>query len=264
MPGIPKELLTKLSHIRDRTDTDTGVTEEEAANNAAILSRLLAKHNISVEDLSVIGSEGRIADELVAEGSEASWRKYLMYHLSKQNLCETIWYANNGFLIVGQPENIAVVRELYDWFTQLFPEMAYEAWDKARQQPVIEAESGEFSFSRYLRIARELDDKWTSFERANDDPRKWRSDYIHGMIDGLSDKIEREKRKDADARTNALVPLLEAEVMDYIKDKYEDVDQVNITNKSDIRSYRAGREAGENISTDRQIYAADEPAGELK
>lgn len=263
MPGIPKELMQKLTHIRDRTDTDKGVTEEEAANNAAILSRLLAKHNLSVEDLSVIGSEGRVTDELVAEDSEEDWRKYLMYHLSKQNLCEVIWYANNGFLIVGQPENISVVRELYEWFTQLFPELAYEAWDEARQKPIIEAESDEFSFSRYLRIARQLDGKWETFERANADPMKWRSDFIHGMIDGLSYKIEREKRKDDDAKTNALVPLLEAEVMDYINDKYEDVEKVNIQNKSDPRSYRSGREAGENISTERQIYAADEPAGEL-
>lgn len=255
---IPTELANKLRAIRERTDTERGVTPEEAANNAAILSRLLAKHNLSIDDLSVIGTEGRIVDEFLNDEEDKAWKRYLMFHLANNNLCEVIWYENHGYILVGQPENIVVVKEMYAWLVEELPKMAWEALEKAMVQPAHVVMDEKASFSQYIRLSHEYDEAYRSWNTATRNPSKWRSDFIHGAIDGLKEKMQSERRKQvSEDRANALVPILEKEVRDYVQDKFENVKPTEVKNQSNPTVYFEGKRAGRSISLDKQVRDAE-------
>lgn len=245
-----------------------GTTPQEAENAALVMSRLLRKYNLDIAMLDSEERKGNITHNVVNQDTIDTWNKELAYHLCKNNSCQVLVYDNpdperitaSGFFVfAGQPHNIAVVIELYDWLSQELPRMAYDAWVEMKKQPFPELQTEDTSNGNfqdylvaYIKASKARDD----WEMAFSDPAEWRRSYIRGVIWGWGEKLEREQRTASteDGDTSALVKVMDQEVLDYIRDEFVS-ETVTVRSKSLAHgAYLAGKEAGEKLSTEKQVH----------
>lgn len=235
-----------------------------------LLTKKLRKYNLDVASLDQLDSglgSGGITDEVLSQDSMDTWKKQLIYILAKHNGCVAMAYDNQSretidaagfFVVAGEPQNIAVVRELYSWLSKELPRWAYDAWVEAKTAPLPESTGGSWeyeSFGPFQAATRRMSQDWVDWELARENPMEWRRSYIIGVIWGWNKKMELEARTASmqDASVSSLMVIQNREVRQYVDEKFQ-TEYVPVRAKAMAHSaYRMGEERGGKIATEKQV-----------
>jgi hypothetical protein len=263
---VDSGVLERIQKIRALAEHGTA---GEMENAAAKLSQLLLKHNLTIESLDMAGDSlsGCVGYSIYHNGtSVVSWRAELMWQISKHHFCRTISYVNPQtgspvWVIVGRPDNQEVVKEMYSWLEEEIARLGAKALAEAKvTMPKVGPEPE--NFVQYLRYIRDYDEAMQLWDLAHEDPTKWVESWRLGAVRGIQDAFERERRSaEKENKDNwAIVPLLEEEVDNFIKENFR-TQQVKKVRKGDTAVYEKGREIGRNL-TRREIDSGSEATTE--
>lgn len=149
---------TQINGILDKVKklltlaTNAGATPDEAASAAAMAQSLLFKHNLSMEDVDTQSAAEKQATAIGLDSFElgkdatlfmVGWHRALFHNLARHNFCQAVTYtgSNTGvggkinhsrrMGIVGEQQNIEVVKWLYTHVSEQVERMARESQQKA-------------------------------------------------------------------------------------------------------------------------------------
>lgn len=242
--GIDPGLREKLQQIKALVDRAGTPGEKEAA--AGRLAALMAKHNIVMAEIGDI-RQSSVEQALLDTGSKANWQRKLTEVVSRYHFCEGFYYHNDTrVLIVGRPENIAVVQEILPWLRGVIYKTSRDEHEKAKKGDREEDWMLPYEQNNLARMA----------------PKRWLDSFRHGMVAGIGKKMQEardEARKEVGEARWGLVPLLEGEVKRYVT---ENINARRDRSKKNIdRSvYDAGYRAGYAMNLTAQVGSSDRNA----
>ena len=263
---IDAKILEKIQQIRAMADPSRNPSEGEVQAAAGKLSRLLLKYNLSMSSLDEFAAkrgDGDVTNEQVDIGSEEYWQLELLGAIALNNLCRVIRYIGQSVIIVGHKRNIDAVMQIFNYLRGEVSAMAVDELEKARKEPNSEEE---MTFGRWYvwnaggeggRLARTY-------------PSKWLQSFRLGMIRGIHDRMQSERRKmeweetsrsreaqrEAGENTEraivsawSIIPTIEREVDDYLNENFtvnRKPSQINIEHEV----FSRGRDRGYRIQAD--------------
>lgn len=186
------ELRDKLSKILALT---TSPVEGEASAAAAMLQRLLDKHNLSVADLEAKGQSKPGVREQAHDLGKAAfrWKLDLAEGIATHYYCAPLVSRRNKTVsFVGRPDNVEALTMLYAWLVDQIKRVAAE-------------------------------DRRTHAEETGThvDPLRWQVNFGVGAVSRLVVRLDELKRqREADVTSQALVISHAAEVSDYLESTY--------------------------------------------
>jgi hypothetical protein len=260
---IDADIIRRIKQIHTLTDKEQGVTDEEAANAASILSRLLSSHGLDIADLDALeDASGIVHEELV--DSLDNWRQALLYHLSVNNFCKVMIFDSGDeskIVLVGEPANIVVVKSLYAWLVAEFPRITTEAMDAIMDWSDMGNWSEPESFMEYIRHHREMNIKQESQDMAYFDPDKWQSSYLYGLVMGIGTQLAEKRRKPTDKEESFTSSALarietdekEEQVNDYV-DQHFETETKEVKEDVHAATFVEGFERGKTFPLDPQVY----------
>lgn len=207
-----ENVIDKLRKVWEHYEGAQAINSEEEANTAAaLLQKMLIKHNITMDELQSSMSEKLAGQEVIEEymswytkksiGGE--WEFQLMNVLCRYNLCRCFYNGkkkNKMMCILGRKENIEMVK----WMHEMLKE-------------------------RYVRFSRDNYEKLIDtidFLLAPIGLDTYQRRYLLGCSDGLGYKLAEQERKnraedkDFDTACTALVVRNTAALDTYIQEKW--------------------------------------------
>ncbi len=232
---VPAKILEKIRKLlRLQEGAENIGSEGEAYQAANAVHRLLTEYNLSMADVK--DDNGKISmniaeSERINYDSEygSRWRRWMMTTIAKFNYCEL--FTTSGapkMLIIGQEDNVAICKELFDYLVKAFRRLSRERYDIA------------LSLDRTLYI----DSK----------KRLWFRSYLEGCAVGLDDNFE--AHQPTSEETGLMVCHKEA-IMDWTKQQHK-VKDSGKPRKEQQRNMNAlaflvGQADGREISLNKQI-----------
>jgi hypothetical protein len=226
-----REQLSRLVALKNGTNF-----EGEAAAATAAISRLLFRHNLEMsilDDIYVLekGESEYVKDFHdigVSTGDSFRWKSELLNIIARNNFCKAFREKKNfgqGYkskiIIVGQPENIFVVKMIYNYLSK--------------------------EISSYVRNAWKMAQTMNSYEE-----NEWKSSFRLGILNRISERFQ-EVRKQVVAENattnNALVIRKEKDLDDAVSDLVGGFKKaVNRTRNVNNSAYSGGIMAGNSFS----------------
>lgn len=215
----------------------------EAAAVARKIRILLMEHNLSMTDIDMEKeNEIEIAMQQSeewsgADGNGSTWKFELLSVIAENNLCKAFIRTNKRMFLVGSEENIAVVKEFYDYLLKAFRRMARDRWgDYVRE---IEQEY-RFCFGM-------LESK-----RRESMKRMFMKSYFMGLPPGLKKNYDSMKPT---SEETALVVCHERKIREFVDANYKwsEKSRRNRRTTVDRRAYHEGMADAENIGLNKQI-----------
>lgn len=249
---VDSGVLEKIQKVRALAEHGSA---GEMENAAAMLSRLLLKHNLSLTTLDLAGDSlsGGVTHTFYEGGTTImSWRAELMWQIAKHHFCQVISYGKPGdpgaavWAIVGRPDNQKVVIEMYEWLEEEISRLGAleltNARGKAKNIITIS------TFSDYI--------EFTDFESDNlaeRKPHEWTESWRLGAVRGVADRFDEERRnaRKENEEEWGIIPLLEEETDNYVKDNFT-VEEVKKKRSANPAVYSAGRKVGRGLGV-RQV-----------
>jgi hypothetical protein len=188
------EVLDKL--VKAQALLERAATQGEAEAAAAALTRLMVKHGLEMADLeqhttTAEERSGRYAQHRIDMKGNSWWRRDLAKYISQYNLCSYFFYRGVGGslgrgagTIIGEPDNVKVVIDLYTALQAMIERGSRKAWD-------------------------ELADMQMFYTRT-----KWANSYRAGCVSGIVDALREahQAAQDEVPGGSELVVLKEAEL----------------------------------------------------
>jgi hypothetical protein len=117
--NAPEQVLDKVRAILRKADVANNPSEAERDVALQMAQRLLFRHGLEMADVGDIDDtddQKVMEDALTVEGQDVEWKSTLAYRVSRQFFC-TMYYIpltrnKQRVVIVGKPDNVAVVKEL--------------------------------------------------------------------------------------------------------------------------------------------------------
>ena len=113
---ISESLMNKLAALKALASRGGTVAEGQAA--AAMLQKLLSKHNLCVDDIEETKKNSEIIEQSgqYKTGAGKSAMRQLTAVLAHVNYCAAIYKQNsNAFSLVGTEASVTIVREMFDY-----------------------------------------------------------------------------------------------------------------------------------------------------
>ncbi|MBR1527003.1 MAG: DUF2786 domain-containing protein [Prevotella sp.] len=168
---VPEKILERIRKLlRLQEGAEKIGSEGEAYAAAQGVHRLLTEYNLSMSDIK--DEDGKVtmnigeSDKINYDSEYGSrWRRWIMTTIAKYNYCELfIVTGSPKMLLIGQVDNVAICKELFDYLVKTFRRLSRERFDIA------------LSLDRAL-----------YFEDAK---RLWFRSYLEGCAAGLDDNFE--------------------------------------------------------------------------
>ena len=271
-----QEAITRIRKVIALA-TNKGATEGEADNASATVVRLLATHNLTMEDVNTHASPGQIMTDgdTITEGDD--WRCFLAASTARLYFCE--YHAEQVFpdppedgainvdhllglikpryrhCFSGREHNVVVAKEMFRYFVTTVEELARKARqdEGSRSHALDDIISQEverkrlrrfehaFRFGCAKRLAHRIDEKWFDLSRSP------------------------ETQLLAGNKLPALYMQNDQEVKDYMKEKFgnELMTKEQAQLPSNFEGLFAGFVAGKTVGLDTQVQE-DKPKGRLK
>jgi hypothetical protein len=252
---VSQELIEKIKKIQALAEKGS---MGEAENAAAMLSRLLVKHNLTLADIPKDDARYQGIGYDTMDGHDVgSWRAELMYQLAKHHFCQIIAYNTTDgikWVLVGKKANQGVVRQMYEWLEEQISRLGSEELIKAQTTipDTIMDTPTPLSLLGYIRRDRLEEENMHSYTLANEQPIQWANSWRVGAVRGITDRLETERRIiEKEEGKSALVPL-QKEVDDYIQENFQ-VEERKRKINSDLSIYEAGREKGRTIGVHKPV-----------
>lgn len=126
------EKIQKLLRLKDKT-----TSEGEAYAAACGVHRLLTKYNLSMEDIPQEDNEQQAklkikkTDFFSYSSIYGVWKRNLLANICHYNFCKCLCNTySKEVRIVGEEQNVAIVRQLYDYLSTVFLRLANERYEE--------------------------------------------------------------------------------------------------------------------------------------
>ena len=199
--------------------------EHEAALAMAKAQEILFKYNLSMDTIQTAETQAKRKSTLTentisteAPKNYGLWKPTLLFRIAKYNFCSVLAYTGgHTCLIIGQPYNIEVVKELFNWIVEQLMRMSTEA---------IRDYHGP------------------------DRPATFRRGFFEGATNTIGNRLYQQwvKLQQAAVTSTALVIRNDAAIAEYIDNRFGKLK--NGRSHAGSRSYdghQAGREAGNRV-----------------
>lgn len=221
-------------------------SEGEAYAAAAGVHRLLTMYNLSMDEVP-LGEEKKQIDIAKTEMFSyatvyGNWKRELLTIICTYNYCQCLVNTfSKRMCIVGEEQNVAIVKQLYDYLVKAFKRLAQEKWETT-----VTLYGANHCISIPFEIAEQLYGKGKK-------PLFFKS-YFKGAWVGLKEQFE--SLQPTSDETALMVVHTDA-INDFLsKDEFYTGKGVRNRKDSDDMDYCAfcaGQEDGRNISLHRQI-----------
>lgn len=215
----------------------------EAYQAAKMVKKLLMEYNLSMSDIDTSEGDQKLSiskSEEITSGSMYGnhWKFQLLGVIAVNNLCQVYKRMNGKMFVVGTESNVTIVKEFFDYLSNVFRSLGEEHWNGELRK--LEKEYGP-------RLRTEETDKATETVR-----RKYVRSYLEGVPYGLQENYNSLKPTSEEM---ALVACHNKMIEDYINSNFE-------WNKSKKRERRRtvygdafdlGQTDGRSVSLNRQI-----------
>jgi len=225
-----EKVLDKLRKLQRLYNSATKINNEgEAAAAAEMIQRLLIKYNLTMEEVGT-DEQKKSANEIkectVSGFTHTSiggaWEYRLWDCLCKHNFCRCYMYGNSykRLILLGNSENIEVVKWMFDMLSERFVHFSSEQFKKYK-------ETDEYIFA---------------VRKCSKD--RYQRGYLIGAVDGLNRKLteiaERNKKQEPElsAKITALTIRNDGAITDYVHDKWGGVRTVKTNFTAGIRDSR--------------------------
>jgi len=217
---VDQNLIDKLQKILALT---TSPVEGEAQAAAAMLAKLLEKHNLSMADLEQKGAAAPGVREMGVDLGKAAftWKLDLAEAIADYYFCfGMVDRYRKTVVFIGRPDNVESLKMLYNWLI-----------DQIKRISTDERKAHTEQTSEHI------------------DPLRWQVHFGVGAVDRLKMRLAEEReRVRNDAGTMALVIHHQTEIGDFMEDKYG--------YRADGQKTRKQRERDERWQRERNEYKA--------
>lgn len=197
--------LTGRAKVMDRIQKVLAITnspnEQEAASAAAMLSRMLEEHNLSMADIEAKGAKGPGIRQSGHDLGKAAfkWKMDLAEGIAEFYYCAPLVDRKTKTVaFVGRPENVEALTALYSWVI-----------DQIRAIATTERRSHYDATGEHI------------------DPLRWQLGFGEGAVDRLIDRLRELKARqqedlshDQMGNVTAMVIHRQSEVSDYLEEKF--------------------------------------------
>ena len=233
--------IKKLLALKEGAEKIGSEGEAYAAANG--VHRLLTEYNLSMADVMNEGGNGNGPD--ISQSDEISyashfglWKQTLMGIICKYNYCQSVIAPRSKqVVIIGQEDNIAVCRQLYDYLVHAFVRLA-----KERFQDYLEQVEG---------IDRDIPMSVAKLMLGEKKVNEFFHSYYIGTDNGLVVNFE---SRQPTSEEKALVLSHRSAIDEYLK-KLNIRERRGTVNYSELNdnAWQEGYNDGKNINLDRQI-----------
>lgn len=236
-----EKVLSKLRKLKALYEGAKKINSEGEANAAAAaIQRLLTQYNLSMDEVSKGGDNGKdnVLEERVDGYTYKSiggeWEFRLLYVLCKWNFCKCFQLGGTykRLIIFGKKENLETVKWLRELLSERFVSFSKQRFKEYKN--TMEFQMKPISLDKYQRS------------------------YLMGCAAGLDAKLkeesDREKEKDQEfkAKVTALVVRNDTAVTEYINNKYN-VSKGRRTKQNYDSARACGYQDGKNTELHKQV-----------
>lgn len=232
------KVMRKIAKLKKLYEGAKAINSEGEANNAAaLIQKLLAEYNLTMEEVGT--AEEKAANNVIHEQISGYtrksiggyWEQRFTHVLCRWNFCTCYIYGKSykNLIIVGKKDNIEMVKWLLDMLKERFVH---------------------FSNERYKEYCKELEEK--NIKPCSKD--KFQRSYLSGCAAGLDAKLkeehEREKKEEVELSTKitALVVRNNAEIEAYVEKTWGGVGKGRKTREVWDSARSAGFKDGKNTN----------------
>lgn len=232
---VPERILEKIRKLlRLKEGAEKINSEGEVYAAAQGIHRLLTEYNLSLADIK--DDNGNVTmdigeSERINYDSEygSRWRRWIMTSIAKFNYCELFTVTGTPkMLLIGQVDNVAICKELFDYLVKAFRRLSRERYDIA------------LSLDRSLYF--------------DDAKRLWFRSYLEGCAAGLDENFA--AHQPTSEETGLMVCHKEA-INEWAKSKHKVKEDAKprAERKRDINplAFLTGQADGREISLNKQI-----------
>lgn len=257
-------ILSKLKKLQRLYEGAKAINSEAEAQNAATkIQNLLTQYNLSMADVeSAADNEQKtdVIEERLGDNWQrkcgGSWDQLLLYGICKYNFCyvlvsnrnvcrmnrngREVWENRRRYIVIGEPQNIQVVKWLFDVLAANLYKLALKRYEEYRNddtQAVMRLFVGEKKMHR------------GTFLRS----------YLAGAAKGVQQKLkeERDRELQAQVQVNALVLRTDKKLDDYLAEKYPKLGKVRPEHIGSYQAMRQGMEDGRNVTISKAGLTAE-------
>lgn len=232
--------IKKLLALKEGAEKIGSEGEAYAAANG--VHRLLTEYNLSMADVMNESGQGgpdiSQSDEISYMSHFGLWKQMLMGIICKYNYCQSITNPRTKkVVIIGQEDNIAICRQLYDYLVHAFVRLA-----KERFQEYLERVEG---------IDRDIPMSVAKLMLGEKNVNEFFHSYYIGTNNGLFINFE---SRQPTSEEKALVLSHRSAIDEYLK-KLNIRERRGTVNYSELNNnaWQEGYKDGKNINLDRQI-----------
>lgn len=171
---MPKDKEEVLDLIKKLLALSHSPNEHEAALAASKAQGLLFKHKLSMAEVEIHtkGQEkpqvGDISLDVEGPRKDGKWRPTLINAVARYNFCRAILITDHKVAIIGQQEDVEVVRELYNWLVIQIDDLARRACYSYRGHSRIPTFKRAFYTGCVVVVRGKLYENWRGFSRQSD------------------------------------------------------------------------------------------------
>ena len=257
-------ILSKLKKLQRLYEGAKAINSEAEAQNAATkIQNLLTQYNLSMADVeSVADNEQKtdVIEERLGDNWQrkcgGSWDQLLLYGICKYNFCyvlisnthvyrtnrngREVWENRRRYIVIGEPQNIQVVKWLFDVLAANLYKLALKRYEEYRNddtQAVMRLFVGEKKMHR------------GTFLRS----------YLAGAAKGVQQKLkeERDRELQAQVQVNALLLRTDKKLDDYLAEKYPKLGKARPEHIGSYQAMRQGMEDGRNVTISKAGLTAE-------
>lgn len=241
------ESAKELGNLAEATAFSAKVSEMLTINN-------LAMSDINIEDESEV--DGYFVNDLGLSTKQGKWTVNLLTVLSEHNYCSVVYQqtgkSDYAATIIGQPENVEVVKYLYSVLKRQFETIAKQEWKSYLEKTRKELQELYPSESPVLIQEPALFKKPWKYFKGVSSRSKYLSSFFRGAVIGVQLKLD-EQRKEAEnihgAKITDMIIIKDADVQAWKEKEFPNLTKMR-TRKISVNgeAYNTGIKTGKNAS----------------
>lgn len=245
---VDAAIISKIQKVM--TLAERGGTPEEAAAAAAKVQQLLFRHNLTMTDVTAVSDAQNIkaqyANTTVNLGVErrqvVGWRRDLLAALARLNFCyPLLWRGEPNMQLIGKPENIAAVVQMYEYLATTIDRLSAEGWEMTKKNNGGKAPT-----------------VWSDvvYKYIPQHAKNYRGSFSQGAVYTVVDRLK--AQRDADihehAGSTALMVVTERELEQAANNYYSNIGKAKTKRMDmDANAYESGQRAGAKIGLGKQV-----------
>lgn len=251
-PMTRAELTERVAKLANVTQ-ENGATENEAANAAAAMQKLLQQYNLQLADLSadLQARDNPMATEIVMFGSRdhkvtyrgQPWKRELAYKVGSAFFCETLTSPASATFL-GTKVDVETAAYTFNFLVNTL-------------DPMARAYTAEYTDKKIAELGFEN----KSFLRGADHPNVVRNSWLDGAVRTVTKSLNKqaqvfeESSKKAGALVIARQDAAKAYAMEQYKRAYKKKGYTPSDNQTNWDAFADGKDAGEKITVTKGVTA---------